>query len=60
MSITKKLTFKAGRTQKNLRRLTKWAGFVYDFSGNMHNSRYGGYKMNMPNGDMIIHLFERD
>lgn len=55
--VDRVITLKAGKTQKNLTRLTKWAGFIYDFGGNMHNHAYTGYKLTMRNGDMVIHLF---
>ena len=53
----KVITLKAGRTQKALKRLGKWAGFQYSFSGHLRNRKYTGYKMQMPNGDVVIHLW---
>lgn len=51
------LIFPAGKTQKNLHRLTKWAGFSHNFAGGLHSANHWGNKLSMPNGDMVVQLW---
>jgi len=51
------IILKAGRTQKNLNRLTKWAGFHHDFAGGLYSAKWWGHKLSMPNGDMVVQLW---
>jgi hypothetical protein len=53
------ITLPAGKAQKNLARLSKWVGVVYDFSGNFMSDKWAGYKMQMRDGCIIIHIWER-
>lgn len=47
----------AGKTQKNINRLTKWCGFQHNFGGGMYSANWWGCKLSMPNGDMVVQLW---
>jgi hypothetical protein len=49
----------ASKANRTLARLTKWAGFTYDFAGSLSSSVWSGYKLAMPKGGMEIHLWKR-
>ena len=56
-TISKVITLRSGKIQRNLKRLTRWGGFEFGFNGQLRNKKYSGYKMYMPNGDMVVHLW---
>lgn len=49
----------AGRTLKNLNRLTKWAKFNHDFAGRLESPKWWGHKIQMSNGSVIVNLWPK-
>jgi hypothetical protein len=47
----------AGKTQKNLTRLTNWCGFKHDFAGGLHSAKWWGHKIQMRDGSIAINLW---